>query len=117
MMTFNVEKISSNQVKITVNVEKEEFDNYYESEFQKILKDVEVKGFRKGKVPRNIYITRFGDGQVIQNAVDRALTNTYFQIVNNEKIQVLDDPEIDINYEKLEFLDRKSTRLNSSHVR
>ena len=100
-MTFNVEKISSNQVKITVNVEKEEFDNYYESEFQKILKDVEVKGFRKGKVPRNIYITRFGDGQVIQNAVDRALTNTYFQIVNNEKIQVLDDPEIDINYEKL----------------
>ena len=34
-MTFNVEKISSNQVKITVNVEKEEFDNYYESNFKK----------------------------------------------------------------------------------
>ncbi|MFA7435853.1 MAG: trigger factor [Bacilli bacterium] len=100
-MSFNVEKISSNQVKITVVVEKEDFNKYYESEFEKVLSTVEIKGFRKGKVPRNIYMSRFGDGQVIQNAVDKALSNTYFQVVNNERIQTLDDPEIDIDFEKL----------------
>ncbi len=100
-MSFNVEKISSNQVKITVVVEKEDFNKYYESEFEKVISTVEIKGFRKGKVPRNIYMSRFGDGQVIQNAVDKALSNTYFQVVNNERIQTLDDPEIDIDFEKL----------------
>lgn len=101
-MTFNVEKISSNQVKITVTVEKEEYNRYYEQEFEKVLQTVEIKGFRKGKVPRNIYKSKFGDGQVVQNAIDAALSRTYFQIVNNEKIQTLDDPEIDINFEKLQ---------------
>lgn len=100
-MKSNVERLTSNQVKITVTVEKEEFNQYYESEFEKVLSTVEIKGFRKGKVPRNIYQSRFGDGQVIQNAVDKALQNTYFQVVNNEKVQALDDPEIDINFEKL----------------
>ena len=100
-MTFNVEKISSNQVKITVSVDKEQFNQYYEQEFEKVLSKVEIKGFRKGKVPRSIYTQRFGDGEVIQNAVDKALSNTYFQIVNNERVQALDDPEIDIDFEKL----------------
>lgn len=100
-MKSNVERLTSNQVKITVTVEKEEFNQYYESEFEKVLSTVEIKGFRKGKVPRNIYQSRYGDGQVIQNAVDKALQNTYFQVVNNEKVQTLDDPEIDINFEKL----------------
>ncbi len=100
-MTFNVEKISSNQVKITCTVEKEQFDTYYEAELQKEMSTAEVKGFRKGKVPRKVFLSKFGDGVVIQNALDRALSNTYFQIVNNEKIQTLDDPEIDINFEKL----------------
>ena len=100
-MKSNVERLTSNQVKITVTVEKEEFNQYYESEFAKLLSTVEIKGFRKGKVPRNIYQSRFGDGQVIQNAVDKALQNTYFQVVNNEKVQTLDDPEIDIDFEKI----------------
>lgn len=100
-MKSNVERLTSNQVKITVTVEKEEFNQYYESEFEKVLSTVEIKGFRKGKVPRNIYQSRYGDGQVIQNAVDKALQNTYFQVVKNEKVQTLDDPEIDINFEKL----------------
>lgn len=100
-MTYNVEKISGNQVKITVKLEKEEFNNYYEEAFKKVLEEAEVKGFRKGKVPRSIYLNRFGDSKVISNALDKALSNTYFDIVNKEQIQVLDDPEIDIDYEKL----------------
>ena len=100
-MSFSLEKISGNQVKITVVVEKEEFNKYYETEFEKVLSTYEAKGFRKGKVPRNIYFSRVGDGQVVQNAVDKALSNSYFQVVTSEKIQTLDDPQIDINFEKL----------------
>lgn len=100
-MNYQVEKISNNQVKITVQVDKAEFNNYYESEFKKILETAEVKGFRKGKVPRNIYLSKFGDGKVLSNALDSALSKTYFEIINKEKIQVIADPEIDIDYEKL----------------
>ncbi len=101
-MTFNVEKISSNQVKITCTVEKAQFENYYEQELSKAMSTAEVKGFRKGRVPRKIYLSQFGDAVVIQNALDKVLSATYFQIINNEKIQTLDDPEIDINFEKFD---------------
>lgn len=99
-MNFNLEKISGNKVKITVELNKEEFNEYYENAFTKVLEKAEVKGFRKGKVPRNIYLSRFGEGQIIQNAIDAALSQTYYQVVNENQIQVLDEPEIDIDFEK-----------------
>lgn len=100
-MTFNVERLSSNEVKITVAIDKEQFNNYYEKALDKEIANAEIKGFRKGKVPRNIYLSRYGDATALQNAIDQALQNTYFQVVNNEKIQALDDPQIDIDFEKL----------------
>lgn len=101
-MNVNIEKIPGSKVQIKVEIAPEEFKEYYEEALEEILKTAEVKGFRKGKVPRSIYLQRFGEGKVYQNAIDNALNKTYFQVVEDNKIQVLANPEIDIDFEKFE---------------
>ena len=60
-MKVKVEKLEGSKVKVEVVLTKEEFNEQYEKAFEKVLKDVEVKGFRKGKVPREMYLKRFGE--------------------------------------------------------
>ena len=101
-MNVNIEKIPGSKVVIRVDITSDEFKEYYEEALTKILETAEVKGFRKGKVPRNIYLQRFGEGKVYQEAIDNALNKTYFDILEEKKIQALANPEIDIDFEKLD---------------
>ena len=100
-MKVKVEKLEGSKVKIEVNLTKEEFNEQYEKAFEKILKDVEVKGFRKGKVPREMYVKRFGDGAVIRDAIDLALNASYYDAVTSKKVNVVGQPDIDIDWENL----------------
>ena len=52
--TFNLEKVSGCKVKLTIAVSKEAFIEALEPAFEKVSKDVTVKGFRKGKVPKDV---------------------------------------------------------------
>ncbi|NLD26748.1 MAG: trigger factor [Acholeplasmataceae bacterium] len=100
-MNVNFERLAGNKVELHVELSPEEFQKYYEEAFTKILETADVKGFRKGKVPRSIYLSRFGEGKIYQDAIDLALNRTYFEAVDANKLQVLDEPEIDIDFDKL----------------
>ena len=102
-MNVKIEKMPGSKVEIKVEIESAEFKDYYEEAFKKVLEDAEVKGFRKGKVPRAVYLQRFGEGKIIQEAIDSAVNNTYFQIIEEHKLQVLDHPTIDIDFENLDL--------------
>lgn len=101
-MNVNVEKIAGSKAEIKVEISSEEFKEYYEEALEQILETADVKGFRKGKVPRSIYLSRFGDGQVYQDALDNALNKSYAQAIREENLRVLADPEIDIDFEKFQ---------------
>lgn len=100
-MKVKVEKLEGSKNKLEVVLTKEEFNEHYEKAFEKILKDVEVKGFRKGKVPREMYLKRFGDGAVIRDAIDLALNASYYEALNSKKVVAVGQPDIDIDWENL----------------
>ena len=50
-----IDKISGSKVRIEIEVSKELFDHGLEHSFNAIKGDVEIKGFRKGKVTRSIF--------------------------------------------------------------
>lgn len=99
-MNVTVEKLQGDKVLLNVELTKDEFNIYYEEELNKLLANAEVKGFRKGKVPRSIYLNKFGEGQIIQNAIDAALSKTYYQALKEQKVQAIDEPKVDIDFEK-----------------
>lgn len=100
-MKVKVEKLEGSKVKLTVTVETEVFNEEYEKTFDAILADVEMKGFRKGKAPKKLYLDRFGEGAILQRTIDNVLNSSYEEAIISKKVNVVSKPEIDIDFENL----------------
>jgi trigger factor len=68
------ESLSPTRVRLNVEVPFEELQPSIDAAYRKIAGQVNVPGFRRGKVPPKIIDQRFGRGVVLQEAIDDALT-------------------------------------------
>ncbi|MED0736410.1 trigger factor [Aneurinibacillus thermoaerophilus] len=90
------EKLENNQGVLTVEVEEARVDKAIDQAFVKVVKKVNVPGFRKGKVPRKIFEARFGVESLYQDALDIILPEAYTEAVQETGIEPVDRPEVDI---------------------
>ncbi|RIX50519.1 trigger factor [Paenibacillus nanensis] len=90
------EKIDKNIVSIDVEVDAEKVSAALDQAFKKVAAKVNVPGFRKGKVPRGIFESRFGVESLYQDAIDILLPEAYSEAVRENDIQPVDRPEIDV---------------------
>ena len=97
----SVEKLEAGKVKLTVKVSAEEFDWALDHAFQKVVKEVNVPGFRPGKMPKSMFIKRFGYESLYQDAVEFALQGTYPLAVRESGVFPVSDPAIDLKFEEL----------------
>lgn len=95
-MSATWEKKEGNDGVLTVTVEAKEFEKALDQAFKKVVKDVQLPGFRKGRVPRNIFENRFGVESLYQDAVDIILPDAYMKAVEETGIEPVDQPEVDI---------------------
>lgn len=95
-MNVNWEKIEKNRGVLTVEVESEKFAEALDKAFKKVVRNVNVPGFRKGKVPRAIFERRFGVESLYQDAIDILLPDAYADAVKEADIIPVDQPEIEI---------------------
>lgn len=95
-MTAKWEKQEGNQGLLTVEVEADQFKGALDEAFKKVVKDVQLPGFRKGRIPRGMFEQRFGVESLYQDAVDIILPEAYGKAVEEAGIDPVDQPEIDI---------------------
>ncbi len=95
-MSVKWEKQEGNQGVLTVTVDAETVKKGIDSAFNKVVKTVNVPGFRKGKIPRPIFEQRFGIESLYQDALDFILPDAYASAVEEAGIDPIDRPEIDI---------------------
>ncbi|KEZ51205.1 MULTISPECIES: trigger factor [Metabacillus] len=95
-MSAKWEKLEGNQGVLTVEVEAEKFGQALDEAFKKVSKQVNIPGFRKGKVPRAMFEQRFGIESLYQDALDILLPEVYPQAVEEAGIDPIDRPEIDV---------------------
>jgi len=95
-MSAKWEKNEGNKGVLTFEVSPEEFEKGLDQAFKKVVKTIEIPGFRKGKVPRKIFEQRFGVESLFQDAVDIVLPDAYMNSVTEAGIEPIDQPEIDI---------------------
>lgn len=95
-MSAKFEKLEGNQGKLTVEVDAETFNKALDQAFKKVVKQVNVPGFRKGRVPRPIFEQRFGVEALYQDALDIVLPEAYTKAVEETSIEPVSQPEIDI---------------------
>jgi len=90
-----VETLNPTRVRLTVEVPFEELKPSLDAAYKKINQQVTVPGFRKGKIPARVIDQRFGRAAVLEEAVNDALPRFYTQAVDENKVDVLGQPDID----------------------
>lgn len=95
-MTAKWEKLEGNRGVLTVEVSAEQVSKGLDEAFQKVVKQVNVPGFRKGKMPRGMFEKRFGVESLYQDALDILLPEAYGNAIDEAGIEPIDRPDIDI---------------------
>ncbi|MFJ7826957.1 trigger factor [Psychrobacillus sp. NPDC096623] len=94
--TVKWEKQEGNNGLLTVEVAAEEVAKGLDQAFKKVVKQINAPGFRKGKMPRQIFEKMYGVESLFQDALDIILPHAYGHAVEDAGIDPVDQPEIDI---------------------
>ena len=95
-MSTTVEKIASNKVKLSFDVDSAKFDEAMGKAYLKVRNQVSIPGFRKGKAPRKMIENMYGEGIFYDEAFELVFDEVYGPAVEENKIEVVDRPEIEI---------------------
>ncbi len=106
-MKSAVETLSPTRAKLTVEVPFEELKPSLDAAYKKIAQQINVPGFRKGKVPPAIIDRQVGRGAVLDEAINDMLPKAYVEALQENKLEPLAQPEIEVtrleDNETLEF--------------
>ena len=94
MKLVSKENLTESRIKLTVEVSAEEFDLYLDQAFNKVVKDVKVDGFRPGKMPKAMFIKRFGYEALYEEAVNFALNDSYGKALAEANVNPISDPQL-----------------------
>lgn len=95
-MTATLEKKEGNEGLLTVTVPAEKVNKALDQAFKKVVKQINVPGFRKGKVPRPIFEQRFGVEALYQDAIDILLPDAYGEAIDETDIKPVAQPEVSV---------------------
>ena len=95
-MSYTVEKIASNKVKLSFVESAESFDAAVEKAYLKDRSRINVPGFRKGKAPRKLIENMYGEGVFYDDAFELVAQPAYEEAIKAENLQVVDRPQVDV---------------------
>ena len=85
-----------NEHEIEIVIAGKEWSSILNTVFLKKQKDIKVDGFRKGSIPKDVYIKKFGIEALYPDAVDTAVSEAYKRALNDSKLIPVVEPQIDI---------------------
>jgi len=89
--------VDNNKVKLTVEVDEGEMESAIDAAAVKLAKQISIKGFRKGKVPKNVLIAHLGGpGALRAEAIRDALPDFYAHAVADTLIDPIAQPDITV---------------------
>ena len=95
-MNITIKKLPKSEVEIEGEIDTNIFEGYFSKALKKIGENVEIDGFRKGKVPENILISNIPESRILEEMAEMALMDNYPKIIEDEKIDAISRPEIGI---------------------
>src|SRR5205809_510165 len=90
-----VEELPDNKVRITVDVPREEVHHAVEHAASDLAETVKVPGFRKGKVPMPVMVSRIGKERLYTEAIESHISGWFWNAAARTGIRPADRPELD----------------------
>ncbi|WP_041313061.1 trigger factor [Heliomicrobium modesticaldum] len=95
-MKASVERLENNQVSLQIEIDEATFEQGLEKAYKKVVRQVAVPGFRKGKTPRKILEARYGKEILFEDAVEFIVPDAYKQAIAEHNVEPVEQPKIDV---------------------
>lgn len=96
-MNVNLEQLENSRVKVTVEVDAAKLEEGLDHAYRRVVKRIQIPGFRKGKAPRKIVERHYGVSIFFEDALDYLVPLLYEEAVKETQISPVDQPSFDIN--------------------
>ncbi|MFA9288617.1 MAG: trigger factor [Weeksellaceae bacterium] len=96
MHTYKRTNKPHNTVELLIKIPWKQVETAYATSFEKLRKDLEAEGFRKGKVPKDVAEKRIRRDDVYQDLMQAILPEIYSDIVQKEAIKPIVSPKIEL---------------------
>ena len=95
-MKTEVKRINPTRVKLTITVDQQSFKPALDRAYKTVSEQVNIPGFRKGKVPAAVLDQRVGKDAIIGQAINDGLDIFYRDALREKDLRPLDTPQADI---------------------
>lgn len=93
-MTYEKQSLPNSKVELIIRITKEELAPHAERSLDAFRKKLELPGFRKGEIPREIAKSRISEMQLLENAGLCAAREAFAEIIGRENLEIVDTPEL-----------------------
>ncbi len=100
-MKVTQEKLPASQVGLEIEITPEMSQQAYEKTLQEFTRYANIPGFRKGKVPRQVLIQRYGSARIKASVLEELIQNSLQKAIEQEKIEAIGSPELRSSFEDL----------------
>lgn len=108
-MKSTVETLSPTRVRLAIEVPFAELEPSLKKAYREIASQVNIPGFRQGKVPAQVIDQRVGRGTVLQEAIEDVIPQQIFAAVREHDVKLLGRPSVD----NLEFADGEPLKFTA----
>ena len=103
-MKYKVKKVGDFESNIEIDIDFEDLESKKDEAISKISKSLKVKGFRPGKIPKNIVIREVGEDYILEESIDLYLPEQIFEILQKEELNPAVRPVVkDLKKEKKSY--------------
>ena len=95
-MSLQVEKLEHNMAKLTVEVAAEDVEKALQAAYLKQRKQINIPGFRKGKVPRQMIENMYGPEVFYDEAANNMIPDAYAKAYDESELDIVSQPKIEV---------------------
>lgn len=96
MITSSVKTLEKSQIEITLTISADEVQKAYEKVLEEVVKNAEIKGFRKGKAPKDVVEKSVDPNKIYQEAFQILLPKAYHEALTKHDLHPVMDPLVDL---------------------
>lgn len=110
-------KTDVNTTELVISIDPEKFEAAVEKEYQRQKKNIQIKGFRKGKVSRKLAEKEFGEGAFYEGAINSLVGPEIDAAVNETGIILVDRPSLEVlSIDKVEGVEIKAVCITKPEI-
>ena len=94
-MKVSVEKLPTSEAVLDIEISWDEMEKASDKAYRKLVKQVDVQGFRRGKAPRSLLERKIGKEYIYQEGLDELISETYRNTLKEHELTPISQPQLD----------------------